>query len=432
MAHKGYQSGTLKKVKTKHGMVWKLRYFAHRSTDGKWVEQTPLLVGRVQDFPNERRARDEAVRLGLIEQINRNIVPASKATFGFIAKDYLRVALAEDAVKPKGFSTRDTERGFLRKHLLPRWEKEVAVEMKPLAIEQWLKSVSVDAVEYGQEWDSLTKWRRLMKDIFLHGQKHELIPDSCNPMEKVKVKASSSNYVPVILTPKDTFVIFSSLPLLQQTMVLLDAVTGLRYSEIAGLRWSDVDWENKEIHIQRRWIRNNVEEPKTMASKASVAMSDVLAAYLQAWRRQTTYAKAEDWIFASVRKKGASPRVGNMLVRDYLYPAAVQAGVLTKSRMQTTWVDRKTGKTVEGEKTLYFDRKGKRVKRFGFHQFRHSLSSFLTTKKKVDPKTAQTALRQSNAAFTLSRYTQTDSDELMAAQQMMVDAIFGAAGTGIQ
>ena len=49
--------------------------------------------------------------------------------------------------------------------------------------------------------------------------------------------------------------------------------------------------------------------------------------------------------------------------------------------MHTTWIDRKTGKTVEGEKTLYFDRKGKRVKRFGFHQFRHSLSSFLTTKE---------------------------------------------------
>ncbi len=115
--------------------------------------------------------------------------------------------------------------------------------------------------------------------------------------------------------------------------------------------------------------------------QAPVAMSDFLAAYLQAWRRQTTYAKAEDWIFASVKKKGASSLVGNTLVRDYLYPAAVQAGVLTESRMRTTWIDRKTGKTVEGEKTLYFDRKGKRVKRLGFHQFRHSLSSFLKTKK---------------------------------------------------
>jgi hypothetical protein len=41
-------------------------------------------------------------------------------------------------------------------------------------------------------------------------------------------------------------------------------------------------------------------------------------------------------------------------------------------------------------------------------------------------------MRQSNAAFTLGRYTQMDTDELMAAKQMMVDAIFGATGTAIQ
>jgi hypothetical protein len=45
--------------------------------------------------------------------------------------------------------------------------------------------------------------------------------------------------------------------------------------------------------------------------------------------------------------------------------------------------------------------------------------------------TMQTALRQSKA-FTLNRYTQTATDELMAAQQMMVDAIFGAAALAIQ
>ena len=57
----------------------------------------------------------------------------------------------------------------------------------------------------------------------------------------------------------------------------------------------------------------------------------------------------------------------------------------------------------------YFDKTGKRVKRFGFHLCRHSLSNFLTTKKKVDPKTAQIALRKSNVAFSLDKYTQTDN-----------------------
>jgi hypothetical protein len=33
-------------------------------------------------------------------------------------------------------------------------------------------------------------------------------------------------------------------------------------------------------------------------------------------------------------------------------------------------------------------------------------------------------LRQSKASFTLDRYTQTDMDELVAAQELMLDAIF--------
>lgn len=433
MADTRYQEGSLKQCKTKQGLVWKLRYFAHRDSDGKWSEQTPLLVGSVADFPTEKKARAEAIRLGLIEQINRASVPVNKVTFGFLARDYMRVNLAEDAIKPKAATTRYTERLIIHKHLLPRWEETPVLEMKALAIEQWLKSVSVDTLgEQGQQWDSLTKWRRVMHDIFLHAQKHGFIPESLNPMEKVKVKASSSAYVPLILTPPETFQILNALPLLQQTMVVLDAATGIRYSEMAGLQWRDVDWENHCISIERRWIRGNVDKPKTKASQAPVAMSAVLASYLLAWRRQTRYGKESDWIFASDRNRGRTPRVGNMLVRDYLNPAAVQAGVLTTATIRGQQLDRKTGKVVEVEKTIYLDKKGRRVRRFGFHQFRHSLSSFLTTKKKLDPKTAQTALRQSNAAFTLNRYTQTDNEELVAAQNLMLDAIFSAGNSTVQ
>ena len=386
MADTRNQDGSLKQFKTKQGLVWKLRYFAYRDSDGKWSEQTPLLVGTVSDFPTEKKARAEAARLGLIEQINRTSVPSSKVTFGFIARDYIRIDLADDAIKPKASTTRYTEGLIIKNHLLPRWDEVLIAEMKTLAIEKWLQSVSVDALgEEGQEWDSLTKWRRIMNDIFLHGHKHEFIPESWNPMLKVDVKASSSNYVPIILTPSETYWMLSALPLLQQTMVVLDAATGIRYSEIAGLQWSDVDWKNNCIHIERRWIRGDVNTPKTSASKAPVAMTKMVAAYLLAWRKETMYGKDTDWIFPSHRTKGKTPRVGNMLVRSYLYPAAVKAGVLTTTNIKVMRTKNKKGKKaqVEVEIPIYFDKKGKRVKRFGFHQFRHSLSSFLTTKKKV-------------------------------------------------
>ena len=63
---------------------------------------------------------------------------------------------------------------------------------------------------------------------------------------------------------------------MQQTMVVLDAATGLRYSEVAGLRWSDVDWDGNCINIERRWIRGNIDTPNPSASKAPVALSAVL------------------------------------------------------------------------------------------------------------------------------------------------------------
>jgi hypothetical protein len=56
----------------------------------------------------------------------------------------------------------------------------------------------------------------------------------------------------------------------------------------------------------------------------------------------------------------------------------------------------------------------------------------LTTKRKADPKTAQTALRQSNLAFTRNCHTHTDNDELVAAQNLMLDAILGSEAEVVQ
>jgi hypothetical protein len=55
---------------------------------------------------------------------------------------------------------------------------------------------------------------------------------------------------------------------------------------------------------------------------------------------------------------------------------------------------------------------------------RDSLASYPTTKKKTDVKTVQRSLRHANSSTTLDLCVQTDTDELVAAQEMMLDAIF--------
>ena len=77
-------------------------------------------------------------------------------------------------------------------------------------------------------------------------------------------------------------------------------------------------------------------------------------------------------MFASKRLKGKQPRVAYMLVEDYLRPAALKMGVLK-----------------QGEKV-----------RFGFHNLRHSLASFLV-RNGTDVKTVQKMIRHSDVSTTL-------------------------------
>jgi integrase len=122
-----------------------------------------------------------------------------------------------------------------------------------------------------------------------------------------------------------------------------------------------------------------------------------------AWHGATPYSGERDWVFPSFKLKGTKPRVGNMLVEDYLRPAAIAAGVLK-----------------EGEKV-----------RWGFHNLRHSLASFLVGQG-TDPKTVQTLLRHADVATTLGIYAHSHSESRMTAQGDMLTAFFKPSARAVQ
>jgi hypothetical protein len=45
------------------------------------------------------------------------------------------------------------------------------------------------------------------------------------------------------------------------------------------------------------------------------------------WRKETPYAKEQDWIFASGRMKGRQPLWPEAIMRNYICPAARRAGI---------------------------------------------------------------------------------------------------------
>ena len=154
--------------------------------------------------------------------------------------------------------------------------------------------------------------------------------------------------------------------------------------------------------------------PKTKASKGPVPLHPLLAEFMLRWKEKSAYSELGDWVFASFRLKGKQPRVANMLIEDYLRPAAAKAGILSSHRDDC-------GRLVEDD-----------PRRFGFHNLRHSLASFLV-RIRTDPKTVQTLLRHSDVKLTLQFYSHAVSQDRMAAAGEMLIAILshGADQSGL-
>jgi integrase len=184
-----------------------------------------------------------------------------------------------------------------------------------------------------------------------------LLQQSLNFGRKISIR-TSSDYEAVILIPQQTSGIFNRMRQPERTMTLLVAATGLRASELAALEWRNVDYEKSQIHVRRSWIHGVISERlKTKKSRSVVPMAPMRSEFLREWQRETAYGKSTDWVFASVRTHGRTPRVGNMLVSDHLRPAAIKAGVNLNPGQ-----------------------------RFGFHNLRHRLSSLLVTGMKSTAK----------------------------------------------
>jgi integrase len=109
--------------------------------------------------------------------------------------------------------------------------------------------------------------------------------------------------------------------------IILTAIfTGLRASELRGLRWSDVDLKKGELHVRQRADRYNaIGRPKSESGERTVPLPPVVANALREWK--LVCPKSEiDIVFASTRGRiyGHSD-----LVKYALIPAQIAAGITT-------------------------------------------------------------------------------------------------------
>lgn len=69
-----------------------------------------------------------------------------------------------------------------------------------------------------------------------------------------------------------------------RTLFLMAVMTGARQGELLGLKWDDLDLENKRVHIQRTFNNGRFFPTKTKGSRRKIDLSPALLTQLKKWK----------------------------------------------------------------------------------------------------------------------------------------------------
>ncbi|HEY6891695.1 MAG TPA: site-specific integrase [Solirubrobacter sp.] len=83
-------------------------------------------------------------------------------------------------------------------------------------------------------------------------------------------------------------------------VILAAASTGLRQSELLGLRWKDVDFRAQKVRVRNAWVRyeHSGEGKSDLSTSRSVPMTDRVVRELKKWRLRTVFGDDDDLVFA--------------------------------------------------------------------------------------------------------------------------------------
>jgi integrase len=204
-----------------------------------------------------------------------------------------------------------------------------------------------------------------------------------------------------IPSPQEIQAIIAKLDGRWRPLILTAIFTGLRASELRGLRWQDIDLKKGVLHVRQRADKfNTIGNPKSAAGERTVPLSPILANTLREWKLACP--KGE---LGLVFPNGAGGIENHSnIVQRGLEPVQIAAGVVAK---------------------------GGRAKYTGLHSLRHFYASWCINRREdgglgLPIKLVQHRLGHASITMTSDRYghlfeTGDDGAELAAAE----GALFG-------
>jgi integrase len=378
---------------------------ALREDDTKLLDQYPPQEAWIVDYFDQNRQRTiktfdrkkdadsflttvkHEVREGIHTPISKSITVAKAA------EDWLGYISGEGRER----STYESYSQHARLHIVPRIGNERLAKLTTPRI-QAFRDELIKSMSRPMAKKVLTSLKAILKDAKRRGNVAQNVAAdvSITSHGRIKTKPQVGRDIPT----RDEIrrIIGAAQPGKGRAFLLTAALTGMRASELRGLRWSDVDLNKRQIHVRQRadhW--RTIGQPKSAAGARTIPIEDMVANTLREWKLQCPKG-TENLVFPT--GVGTVDYLANFMHR-YVDPAMIAAGVV--------------------------DSKGRA--KYGMHAFRHFYASWCINRKadgglELPPKTVQARLGHSSIVMTLDRYghlfpAHDDGGELAAAARAL-------------
>lgn len=240
MPEAGMQQGRLIKSNRKRGPdVWQFRW-AERGPQGKRIYRKRV-IGTVCQYSDADSARKAVT--GLLAEINsRDLRRGSLAmTVAEVCDHFDQRELTKDN-NWRSYSTKKTYKAYLKRWIIPHRGAVDLSKVRTIEVESWLRCLPLAK-------SSCAKIRNLLSVFFNHACRHELFDR--NPIRLVR-QGAKRRTAPSVLAPTEIKALLGGLNLRVRTLVLLAVSTGLRQSELFGVKWSDIDFVQHTMNVMPR------------------------------------------------------------------------------------------------------------------------------------------------------------------------------------
>lgn len=334
------------------------------------------VIGTLREHPTKEAAwaKVEMIRDSLRQ---RRSTAAPPETVRELALQY------ESEKLPSRRNTARVFRSWLHNHILPYWGDTPIRDVRPREAEVWLNKLKLSP-------KSRSHVRSILRALVDYAMFCDVLAISRNPIDLVRIRGGVKRMKqPRSLNETEFSVLREHLHQPFRTMACVAVYFGLRVSELLALRWSDVDWLNQTLTIERRIVAQEVDEVKTDGSRRTMPAGRILLEMLKQWRQETHFAGDGDWIFASPFQLGRLPYTDSGFWRE-LQRAGKEAGVGS----------------------------------LGTHTFRHTYRSWLDA---VGTTVAvqQKMMRHADVRTTMNIYGDVVTDEMVVAQRKVVGMALG-------